>query len=339
MTLVAVLGGLLFPGLGHAIAGRRRWAFAIAIAVPVLWLCVFVVTPWVFFVSFAVRVLAAIHGGWCLRTAGKPEWLAPAPFAVVGLGVALFIATRLVLQTGNTPTASMYPTLVIGDHLFIDKMTPKLQPLGRGEVVTFRFPCDHAREYVKRVIALGGDTVEVRCGVVWINGTALPATLVPGPCTYYDRDELRGTWSPRTCSRYHEVLNGHAYDVFGLADKPQLDADPDRTEGDTHDFPSRLRPVLPACTALEDLAAPASRVPVPLGTLVTTKHDAKVCEPQLHYVVPADSYFVMGDNRSNSNDSRYWGVVPRSLILGRVLSIWMSDGYGGRDWSRVGRVD
>ena len=329
MILVAILGGLLVPGLGHAIAGRNRLAVAIAILVPLLWLAVFVLSPWLFVASFAVRVLAAIHGGWCVRGADKPEWLAPMPFVVVGIGVALFVATRLVLQTGNTPSSSMYPTLVIGDHLFIDKVTPKFRPITRGEVITFTFPCDHAREYVKRVIATAGDTVEIRCGVVWVNGTAIPTASVPGPCTYYDRDEMRGTWSPRACTRYHEELNGHAYDVFG--------AELNRTEADSHDFPTHMRPVPPNCSNAEQDFGVAA--PQPVGALVTTNANAKPCEPQLHYVVPADSYFVMGDNRSNSNDSRYWGAVPKSLLLGRVLSIWMSDGYGGRDWSRVGRVN
>jgi signal peptidase I len=332
---------LLFPGLGHAIAGRGRWAVAIAILVPLLWLTVFVATPWVFFVSFALRVLAALHGGWCVRGAAKPEWLAPMPFVVVVIGIVLFATTRMVLQAGNTPTSSMYPTLVIGDHLFIDTVTPKFRPITRGEVITFTFPCNRAVEYVKRVIAVAGDTVEVRCGVVWVNGTAVPSTRVLGPCTYFDHDDFHGTWTARECSRYHEVLNGHAYDVFGAADKPQLDADPNRTDGDMRDFPSVMRPVPPSCGAQADFVAETTKTPVkqPIGSFVTTKSEAKVCEPQTHFVVPADSYFVMGDNRSNSNDSRYWGVVPKSLVLGRVLSIWMSDGYGGQDWSRVGRVN
>jgi signal peptidase I len=245
----------------------------------------------------------------------------------------------LVLQAGNTPSSSMYPTLVIGDHLFIDTVTPKLRPITRGEVITFTFPCNRAIEYVKRVIAVAGDTVEVRCGVVWVDGTAIPTTRVPGSCTYYDHDDMSGTWTPRDCSRYHEVLNGHAYDVFGAADKPQLDVD--LNQNDAHDFPSSMRPVPPSCGAQVDFVAEPTKAEIKqaIGSFVTTKSEAKACEPQVQFVVPADSYFVMGDNRSNSNDSRYWGVVPKQLVLGRVLSIWMSDGHGGRDWSRVGRVN
>ena len=331
MALVAILGGLLFPGFGQAIAGRG-WAIAVAVAVPLMWLSVFVTSPWLFFASFAMRVLAAIHGGWCVRNAEKPEWISPVVAAVVGIGIGLFIATRLVLQTGNTPTSSMYPTLIVGDHLFIDTVTPKFRPITRGEIITFTFPCDHTREYVKRVIGVAGDTVEVRCGVVWLDGTAVPSRLDAGACSYFDHDEATNRWSERPCSRFHEALNGHTYDVFGSADL-------DRAQGDVHDFPAQLRPVPPSCNQQEDFGSQAKPASVPIGTFVTTKPDAQVCEPQMHYVVPPDSYFVLGDNRSNSNDSRYWGVVPKSLVLGRVLSIWMSDGHGGTDWSRVGRLD
>ena len=47
------------------------------------------------------------------------------------------------------------------------------------------------------------------------------------------------------------------------------------------------------------------------------------CRPHMHFVVPADSLFVMGDNRNNSNDSRYWGVVPANLVVGRLIGIWL----------------
>jgi signal peptidase I len=337
VTIVAILGSLLFPGFGHALAGRNRIAIAIALAVPLLWLAVLVLSPWLFIASFALRCLAAIHGGWCVRNAERPDWLAPMPLVVVGISISLFIATRLVIQTGNLPSSSMYPTLVIGDHMFIDTLSPKFRSISRGEVVTFKYPCDPAREYVKRVVATAGDTVEVRCSTVWVNGVAVPTQQVPGDCTYYDHDEARGDWYKKPCSRYHEELNGHSYEVFGPPERPAQDRDPNRSEGDSRDFPSLTSPVPPSC---RDSLAPDHVMHVEPGKLeLAKKSDGKVCSPQLHFIVPADTYFMMGDNRSNSNDSRVFGPVPASAVLGRVLSIWMSDGYGGRDWSRVRRID
>jgi signal peptidase I len=340
VALVAILGGLLFPGLGHAIAGRSRWALGWAIAIPIVWLMVLFLTPWMFYASFALRVLAAVQGGWFVRGAETKEWLAPMPFVTVATSVVLFIAIRLVVQAANTPTSSMYPTLQIGDHLFVDTVTPRFRPLTRGEVVTFKYPCDSSREYVKRVIALGGDTVEVRCSIVYVNGTAVPSHHDPAPCSYVDFDDFKAQWlAPRECSRYHEELNGHSYDVYADADRPTRERDANRQEGDRVDFPSAMRPTPPSCANVEDgLAAPGANAPIG-SIVVTAKPETKVCDPQLHYVVPADTYFMMGDNRYNSSDSRFFGPVPKAAILGRVLSIWLSDGHAGRDWSRVGRVN
>lgn len=68
----------------------------------------------------------------------------------------------------------------------------------------------------------------------------------------------------------------------------------------------------------------SSRAPIAQarGTLGPAKPGAAACEQQLHFVVPKDSLFVLGDNRDNSNDSRYWGVVPVDTVVGRVISVW-----------------
>ena len=111
------------------------------------------------------------------------------------------------------------------------------------------------------------------------------------------------------------------------------------TEGDVHDFPKRDRMIAPTCQASE-FYDHRTIAPQPRGRLVVTKSDAKPCEPQLQFVVPEDSLFVMGDNRNNANDSRYWGVVTVDAVIGRVIGVWLNDPpRADRDWGRIGAIE
>lgn len=330
MTFVAVVGGLLVPGLGHAIAGRTRWAIGWALFVPLCQLAVLVTSPWLFYVAFVARLFSAVHGGWVVRGTAQPVWLARVPAIVLVLGVGLFVLTRALIRNGVTGSGSMYPTIAIGDHFFVSTHPRAIE---RGDIITFDYPCDHEREYVKRVIARGGETVEVRCGIVYVDGAAVPAAAIPGACTYQDRNETTGVWSTLQCSRYHERVADHDYDVFGDVERPTRERDAARTEGDPRDFPTRLRPFEPSCTRSNEPFRP------PSPAIVETKRVAGACEPQLHYVVPAGTYFVMGDNRNNSSDSRVFGPVAEELVTGRVLSIWLAETPAGYAWSRIRRLE
>jgi signal peptidase I len=330
MTFAAVVGGLLVPGLGHAIAGRTRWAIGWALFVPLCQLGVLVATPWLFYIAFAARLFGAVQGGWFVRGTAKPEWLAVVPGVVLAVGIALFVTTRAVIRNGVTRSGSMYPTIAVGDHFFVATHPRAIE---RGDIITFDYPCDPVREYVKRVVARGGDTVEVRCGIVYVNGAAVPATAVGGACTYQDRNETTGVWTTLQCSRYHEQLAGHGYDVFGDVERPVRERDANRSEGDPRDFPTRMRPIEPSCTHNNDALRP------PSPAIVLVKPAATACEPQLHYVVPAGTYFVMGDNRNNSSDSRVFGPVAESLVTGRVFAIWLAEGPDGYAWSRIRRLE
>lgn len=334
MTFVAVLLGFVLPGFGHAMANARRLALIFAIGIPLVWISSLWLTPWCFLLAQLLRIPIAIHGGWRVKTAEHADWLGVWPAITLVACVVGFLGARMLAAAGTVPSSSMYPTLVIGDHFFVNKLarTPE-----RGDVITHYYPCDTTHEYVKRVIGLPGDTIEVRCSIVYVNGAALATTPVPGACTYQDHDPATETWRARDCSAYREVIGDHTHLLFDNPQRPARANDPDRTEGDGADFPSLLRPdPEPVCPALD--RSRGAVVEVKAASVVRTKPGAKPCEPQLHYVVPPDSYFVMGDNRSNSNDSRFWGPVARQLVIGKVSGIWLSTGRDQVDWSRIGPV-
>src|SRR4051794_1068923 len=148
---------------------------------------------------------------------------------VESIGAAILIALALrafVIEAFKIPSSSMYPTLEIGDHIFVNKFiygvhipmtnTKLFQWRGphRGEVIVFQYPCDMDRDYIKRVIALENDTVEVRCNVVYVNGKANPTKMLQNgsQCSYKDYDEHEDRWFTRQCSRYQEIGDGEVHD-------------------------------------------------------------------------------------------------------------------------------
>jgi signal peptidase I len=340
MGWVARLGiaaaSFFLPGVGQGLVFRRRrmvlWAALGLVPVLLLFLSV-----WMIYVALVVRLACSIdaYRGWRREVGGGLDGVSGAIGIAVG---AIAIGYwQLALGGFKVPSSSMCPTLVSGDYIYVDKLTKLWRPITRGEVIVHTYPCDRSRQDVKRVVAVGGDTVEVRCEVVYINGTAVPNALDDAPCTY-DDDAVRGS-SPRPCSRYHEVLGGHRYDVLHVLIGPRRD-DAARVIafGNVGDFPDRSLTLAPSCNEGEYGRKPAT--PPSEGKLIETQPaSAGRCEPQLHYLVPANSLFVLGDNRSHSFDSRVWGVVPVDDVIGRVIGIWISEGKNGRDWSRVGAVE
>jgi signal peptidase I len=188
---------------------------------------------------------------------------------VIAVILALFIRT-FVVQAFKIPTGSMEENLLIGDHLLVNKFvfgpteTPverTLLPIGtieRRDVIVFKYPEEPDRDFIKRVIGLPGETVEVREKKVYINGQAL------------DEPYVHFLQPASTNSEFHEVTS--------------------------FDVRERYGPV----------------------------------------TVPPNQYFVMGDNRDNSQDSRYWGFLPRENVKGKALVIYWSYQAGREDYVEGG---
>jgi len=284
---------------------------------------------------------------------------------VESIGAAILIALALrafVIEAFKIPSSSMYPTLEVNDHIFVNKFLYglripwtdiklfQLRGPKRGEVIVFIKPCEPDRDFIKRVIATAGQTVEVRCDVVYVDGEPVSSTVTDPSCEYLDLPEGSTQWKPTACSRYRETVDGLTYDTFHDSDRPARDR---RLTGPTGDDISHFGkydfPKLDGAAEIRNYVCspnidPKTKSPLDApnqkpGMMEWTKHTPNPCEQQLHFVVPEGHVFAMGDNRENSTDSRFWGAVPIENIKGKALFIWLSYqefGLTGFRWSRIG---
>jgi signal peptidase I len=226
----------------------------------------------------------------------------------IGIAVAVALILRaFVVEAFKIPSGSMIPTLMIGDHIFVNKFTygPLIPwtdsrlfsrlPPARGDVMVFKFPENKEQDFIKRVIATPGDTLEAIDGRPVINGWIVPHCYV-GPYNY----------EGRSAELYIEYLEDKAY--FTLFDS--------KTD-EQH------------CTTSEECGAGlACRGQGPSGS----PGICGILQGPFH--VAADEAWVMGDNRNNSHDSRSWkggtgAGVPFENIKGKAMFVWMSFGPGG----------
>ena len=186
---------------------------------------------------------------------------------IIAVIIALFVRT-FVVQAFKIPSGSMKPTLQIGDHILVNKFIygvkiPYIQktliPISepeRGDIVVFLYPRDRSKDFIKRVIGVGGDVIEIRNKEIFLNGS---------PCS----------------------------DIHGV-------------HTDNLILPSSIQP--------RDNMRPVK--------------------------VPVGSIFVMGDNRDQSYDSRFWGFVKLKDVMGKAFIIYWS--WNGNDhrvrWKRFGKI-
>lgn len=189
------------------------------------------------------------------------------------IAVLLFLVIKtFVAEAFKIPTGSMERTLLVGDFLLVNKAVygaeipftgkrlPALEKPERGDVIVFEWPLDVTKDFVKRLIGLPGDTLEMRDGSLWLNSRQVDERYV-----VHNEPESDPVWEEFRWQRDFLVR---------------------RAQGSIGDHPSRNN----------------------WGPLI----------------VPENSYFVLGDNRDDSLDSRYWGFVPDSLVKGRPMFVYYS---------------
>jgi signal peptidase I len=135
-----------------------------------------------------------------------PPWLLVVVVAAIAVGGGMLLRTSLV-ENFAMPSGSMMPTLLVGDRFLVNKVSRSVK---RGDVVVFTHPTKPGVEYVKRVIAVGGDRVEMREGVIVLNGQELAQREVGQPCPEVDY--------PAACSFREETNSGRTYRIFRAVD-------------------------------------------------------------------------------------------------------------------------
>jgi signal peptidase I len=187
------------------------------------------------------------------------------------MALLVFSARSSLADWYEVPSGSMLPTIQLGDRIFVNKLAYSLRvpftsislvKLGtpqRGDIVVFVYPEDNKTDYVKRLVGLPGDQIEVRDNILYVNGQPMSRHEIS------QADLPPGAAHDEEATLYKEKIGDVDHFVF---------------ERHTDDFPLT--------------------------------------------VVPPDKYFMMGDNRDNSSDSRAWGFVPQENLRGRALRVVLS---------------
>jgi signal peptidase I len=311
------LGEFVFPGVGYTLLGNWRLAMAsYSVFLATVFASTF--TPWAIWLAFLVRLVALVDAGRRGRR-GPPasgwQWKPMLLVAAMGFGTSL--VTRIaVLEAFRIPSVSMAPTLALDDFIQVEKLSIRWRAPERGEIVAFELV--PGRTYVKRVVAVAGDEVAVRGGVLYVNGKAAERRRI-GPVQYRNREEGSGRVSYDDAIEYEERHAGRVYRVYGPPDPIYVDRD----IASAHDYPDPDRGGIDCTVDPDGYAAETGTL-----SLIPTTDACKV---------PPGAIFLMGDNRGNSNDSRVWGALPADRVFGRIVGIWM--GGKGQRFARIGRVD
>ena len=231
---IAFALGLLVPGLGHWYLGLLRTAVSFAVLftglVPLTIVASMLagldagIVIWgVAGAGWVVRIVAAGHAAWRARSAPPPRTKAQTTagyvaFAVIvgGLGVLGTGSVRdLVVEPFKTPSMSGAPTLIEGDHFAIAKLTERDRGAQRGDLIVFPYPDDPREQFVKRVVGLPGETLELADGPPKIDGVALE---------WSDCPEVAVELPPRTFCVLERTPEGVGYPVWRteLGDRERL---------------------------------------------------------------------------------------------------------------------
>jgi signal peptidase I len=267
-----------------------------------------------------VLLFARLRAAAAVR-AGKDVAAIPEPGTVdyarsfFPVALAVLVLRSFVFEPFRIPSDSMMPTLLDGDFIIVNKfayglrlpvINRKILDIGephRGDVVVFRYPPDPSVNYIKRLVGLPGDRVQVHDDKLIVNGQSVPARDLG----LYDDGCYEGM------RLAEEQLGGHRHQIMFCPTPGDIGAEP-----------------LPTCNRSppRSYVCVAQQVPG-----MPDKGDTDVM------VVPPGEYLMIGDNRDNSADGREWGFVPEANLVGKATRIWFNwdlNRTGGPAWKRIG---
>jgi signal peptidase I len=235
----------------------------------------------------------------------QPWWLdwTAGLFPVIAV---VFLLRSFLFEPFKIPSGSMIPTLLVGDLILVNKYHYGLRlpvvnikltegnAVQRGDVMVFRYPPKPSLDYIKRVVGVPGDEVAYLNKQLTINGQPVAKAA---RADFFDEDSMR--YIPQ----FEEKL-------------PLGSQAPEMTGVRTHNL-------------LNDKDRPAF---IPGADEFAFKENCRYTVEGVTCRVPAGHYFMMGDNRDNSLDSRYWGFVPEKNIVGKAFLVWMNFG----NFKRIG---
>lgn len=233
----------------------------------------------------------------------------------------VFVLRTFVAEPFQIPSSSMRPGLVVGDFILVNKFTygirvpiinTVLLPTGqveRGDVAVFNYPVEPHVNYIKRIIGLPGDTISYKNKVLSVNGVLMQDTddgqayhyvdnIAQAGSMAFDANLLREKIAPPLGDKQYGILiapQAPSVSMYAFSGDPEI-----------RDY-LKTYPYRDHCRYASD------------GSGFECK-------------VPAGQYFALGDNRDNSQDSRYWGFIDDKLIVGKAFLVWMNF----KDMSRIG---
>ncbi len=249
-------------------------------------------------------------------------------------GLIAILFRSFLLEPFNIPSGSMIPTLHVGDHIFVEKWSYGYSrysfPFGSwkmwdgrfwasdpavGDVVVFRNPANESQDYVKRLIGTPGDRIQMRDGRLYINGEIVP------------RDNPR----PYVVAMLPKSMRSVGYYTDKMSikgNKIWIDNAPAPFNYTIEYRDDRACRAMPGSCGVFDATEYTETLPGGVSHSIIEYADNGGLDNTGEFIVPENTYFFMGDNRDNSNDSRAdVGFVPRENLLGRVWFVWYSHNY------------